>query len=97
MKYTTLLLTLMALMTVAEAYTLPEYINVFGVDIPVLKETARRDQVKENHVTHDKFTTQRARHVSPKIRARREAKGLSSPRLGSTVSEEDVQDLGAVS
>lgn len=97
MKYTTLLFAVMALMSMTQAYTLPEYVNIFGVDVPVLKETARKDMTKYNHVTTDKFTTQRAKHVSPKIRAKREAKGLSSPRLGSSVTEEDVEDLGAVS
>lgn len=53
MKYTTYLLALMAAMTVTNAFTLPEYVNIFGVDIPVLKETARKQMVKENQVVVD--------------------------------------------
>jgi hypothetical protein len=100
MKYTVLLLTLLATMTTMTAandWVLPEYVNIFGYEIPVLKETARHAQVKDNHVVADKFSVQRSRFVSPKMRARREAKGLSSPRLASGVNEEDLADLGAVS
>ena len=44
----------------------------------------------------DKFTYQRSALTSPKMRARRLAKGLASPRLSAGVNEEDLEDLGPV-
>ena len=41
MKYAAMLMALMVAITTASA--IPEYVNVFGIDIPVLKKTVREN------------------------------------------------------